>query len=98
MAYDEQKQKEEIREVFDKLFNQLNYIGSESEIQEILEEKLNNLHRTLRQSFFRGVIIPSIKLFAKHYEESNYDARNEDSCKLASELAKQLDSVYLPFI
>ena len=88
----------EISEILNSLFDVLNRMGSEQDVETALENVIHSQHRTLQQNFMRNMIIPSIRVFAKMGEEGWTDLRNEASCKLAGELHKIADNTGLPFV
>ena len=87
-----------IEEAVDTIMNEINSMGSEREVGEIIRDKVLQSHRTLQQRFFADVIIPIIQGFA---DNEFVDARNEVSkdvaCKLIN-LIKEKNMALLPFI
>jgi len=94
----DRKCKERIKDIIDKLFTELNRMGNERKVGEFVTEAIRYQHRTLQQNYFSNVILPSIKDFAKRYDEGQFDLRNEESCKLAKKIEPVVKDVYLPFI
>ena len=92
------KKVKEIKQIFSELFNELNFMGNEGNVQDALKEVLGEQHRTLQQNYFRYVIVPSIQVFADKQEKHFTDLRNEDSCELAQKLLPLAKNAYLPFI
>ena len=90
--------KKRIEKIFNELFNEVNYIGNEENVIDALKTVLQNQHRTLQQSFFRYVIVPSIKSFADKKRNNMFDLRNEASCELAEKLEPIVKDSHLPFI
>ena len=90
--------KEKAKATIQQLFNQLNMMGNGIEIEEALEEVLREEHRTLQQGFFRHVIVPSIKIFAKKQDEGMFDLRNEASVETAKKMMPIIEKAALPFI
>ena len=92
------KKVKEIKQIFSELFNELNFMGNEGNVQDALKEVLGEQHRTLQQNYFRYVIVPSIQVFADKQEKHFTDLRNEGSCELAQKLLPLAKNAYLPFI
>jgi len=86
------------RDALNSLFDALNKMGGDFEINEALKEVLAKQHRTLQQNFMRRIIVPSIQIFAQKQADGYYDLRNEASCKLAAELLPITKKAILPFI
>ena len=62
------------------------------------EQLCHHEHRTLQQSAF-GVMTECIKLWAKDWETSAFDARNEATCKAARLIMRDhADDLFLPHI
>lgn len=57
-------------------------------------EEMGREHRTLQQSFTR-LCMEWICYLA---QVEHYDARNEDSVKLAKEIVSKVDNIYLPMV
>jgi len=76
----------------EQLSDAINEMGFDAET---FAKVLANDHRTLQQGTMR-CMMAFVKLMAENYSNNFYDARNEASCKLASEIVK-IDS-YLPNI
>jgi len=87
-----------INQIVEDLFRELNKMGDEKEVGELVIEAIQKQHRTLQQNFFGQVLCPVILDFAKRYEEHKYDLRNEASCKCANELKDIVEKSYFPFI
>jgi len=75
LTWEEQKKqadmkcKERIRQIVSDLFNELNKMGNEQKVGEFVIDAIRYQHRTLQQNYFGHVILPSIKDFAKRYDE-----------------------------
>jgi len=93
-----EKQRVKINQFVEDLFRELNKMGDEKEVGELVIEAIQKQHRTLQQNFFGQVICPIILDFAKRYDEHRYDLRNEASCKCANELKDIVEKSYFPFI
>ena len=74
------------------LSNSVNEMGFD---YETFAQVLGSDHRTLQQNTMRA-FMAFCKELANHDEEEFYDARNEASCKLATEIVKLPN--YLPHI
>ena len=94
---DAQKVKE-IKQIFSKLFNEINHMGNESNVRNALSEVLGEQHRTLQQNYFRDVIVPSIQVFADKWDKHLMDLRNEASCELAKKMLPVVKDAPLPFV
>lgn len=94
----EERKRREIKDSISKLFDNLNKMGNEREIGELVVEEIRLQHRTLQQVFFGNVLKPVIMDFAKRHEENLYDLRNEAACKCASKLKGIMEESYFPFI
>ena len=92
------EQDEDTKVTLGLLFSQLNMMGNGKEIEQALEEVLRSEHRTLQQGFFRHVIVPSIRIFAKKMDEKAFDLRNEASCETAKKMMPIVEKALLPFI
>jgi len=88
----------EIKKIFNDLFNELNHMGNEGNVEDALSEILGEQHRTLQQNYFRHVIIPSIKIFSEKHNKKFTDLRNEASCELAKQILPLIKNAPLPFI
>lgn len=53
-----------IEEAVDTIMNEINCMGFEKEVGEIIRDKVLKSHNTLQQRFFADVIIPIIQGFA----------------------------------
>jgi len=93
----ERKQRE-IKDAIALLFGNLNKMGNEREIGELVVNEIRSQHRTLQQVFFGNVLKPVIMDFAKRDEENLHDLRNEAACKCATKLKGVLEESYFPFI
>lgn len=91
-------EKAQAKETLQKIFSQLNMIGSGRDFEAALEEVLTEEHRTLQQGFFRHLIVPSIRIFAKKKDERMFDLRNEASCEAAKKMMPVIKETALPFI
>ena len=89
---------QEIEQAIVTIFSWVNKYGYEKEVSQVILDEISNQHRTLQQNFMRVVLVPIINLFAEKYEKKYYDARNENTCKVCSELSKVLKDKYFPFI
>ena len=90
-----QKQTED---ALNSLFDALNKMGGEDQVQKGLEQVLGRQHRTLQQNYFRHIVVPSINIFAEKKSSGNFDLRNEASCALAGKLNPLVKDEGLPFI
>ena len=93
-----QEKTNEIIQILDNLFDELNHMGNEENVIDALNTVLSKQHRTLQQNFFRYVIVPSIKNFEEKYQQERYDLRNQASCELAHELYSHVEKSHLPFV
>jgi len=80
------------------LFDEINHLGNEHNIQQALAEVLAMQHRTLQQGWFRNIIVSSINIFAEKLASNSYDLRNEASCTLAKRLLPAINETAIPFI
>jgi hypothetical protein len=63
-----------------------------------LARYLTGVHRTLQQAIFR-MFVECLKIWADEYKRGRYDARNEVTCKLSSEILEKVrDLDAIPFI
>lgn len=92
------KKVKEIKKIFSELFNELNHMGNEVNVQDALNEVLGEQHRTLQQNYFRYVVVPSIQTFANKHDQNLTDLRNEASCELAKKLLPLVKDEPLPFV
>ena len=79
----------EMTDLMKKMIQQLNCIGGRSDAESVVAT-LRSTHRTLQQNFMREVILPAIYLFAWKHRNGWTDARNEETCKIAHEIAELL--------
>lgn len=68
-----------------------NYDGTDIRI---VLDKILSEHRTLQQMFVSRIVIPTIRILAKRYDEGWYDARNEMACKVCKEMWNTLAEMY----
>ena len=85
---------EVVEDSLEQIIRQLNVMGNDKEVESALVLGLANTHRTLQQSFFRSVIVPSIKFFAT----CDTDLRNEQASKTAKELMPIIEDAYFPHV
>ena len=64
------------------IFDELNIIGSENEIADIIAYFIIRQHRTLQQDYFR-VLLKVID----EYSKASYDIRNEDSINMCKDIS-----------
>jgi len=95
---DNDKLKNQVEEALNSLFDALNKMGGEKEVEAGLKNVLDRQHRTLQQNFMSHIIIPSIKIFADKNANGFKDLRNEASCELATKLLPIVKDAYLPFV
>ena len=63
-----------------------------------VEYIVHRTHRSLQQSVFR-LFYACIKEWSKCYEDHNYDPRNENTCRMCSEIVETMkDKDYLPLV
>ena len=94
----DRKCEERIDKIMFQLFLELNHIGNEEKVGQYVVNAIRRNHRMLQQNYFEHVILPSIKDFAKRYDEGNFDLRNEMSCRLAKKIEPVIKDAHLPFI
>jgi len=80
-----------MKQIVDELFNEINVIGKEDELSTQLHRLISQQHKTLQQSFIRIMY----QFFLK-YSANRYDPRNEGAVKFAEEISKM--KVFLPYI
>lgn len=84
--------------ILNSLFDQLNQMGGDKEIEAALKSVLHVQHRTLKQNFMRQIIVPSIRIFAEQDAKGYKDLRNEAACELATKLLPIVEKSPLPYI
>lgn len=85
------------KEMADMLTDFVNNFNTEPQ-KEFAETIVYRTHRTLQQSVF-GSFLMCIQLWAKMYDEGNYDLRNEETCKQAKQIMNLFDGQpYVPMI
>jgi hypothetical protein len=67
--------------------------------EEHFADMITSCHRTIQQNIFR-LFLPTIKKWARAYEENRYDLRNEDTVKTCKKMIDALgeEDLYLRFI
>ena len=79
------KRAEEVAEVLSNFVNSYNRTYFTSFVDNIT----HRTHRTLQQLIFR-LFYMCIKSWAVCYEKNEYDLRNEDTCRISSEIVEHL--------
>ena len=77
--------KERVETAAELLERSVNVMGG-GEDMEWLVNRMGNMHRTLIQSFAGKFIIPYVRKLALDYKNGYYDLRNEQVCKVCSEM------------
>lgn len=77
--------------------NFVNVMSNRKENAEFVNYIVHRTHRTLNQGLI-GLFVEVMKEQALTYEKGRFDARNEASGKLCSEIRPTLDNAYFPFI
>jgi c-di-AMP phosphodiesterase-like protein len=94
----EEESKEKVRQAVQTIIKEINCMGFEKTVGEVVIEEIGKTHRTLQQRFFADVLKPVILDFAKRGEEGWFDLRNEAACNTAKALKPVLEDSYFPFI
>ena len=94
----ETEKKEEVRQAVKTIIDNINAMGFEKEVGNIIVDEIGKTHRTLQQRFFADVLKPIILDFAERGEQGWFDLRNEASCNTAKALKPILDGSCFPFI
>jgi len=104
LTYEEQREirniktKKKVEQLISDLFDELNHMGNEEKIGQMVVDAIKRQHPTLQQNFFGHCLINIIKDFSDRYNKGWYDLRNEESCKTASKINPIIKDAYFPFI
>jgi len=93
----DQKDYEEACDALETLFNLVNR-GGHPVIEDAVTDAIKIQHRTLQQSFFRSIVMPSVNTFAELNESKFTDLRNESACECAAALKPIMDGHYMPLV
>jgi len=94
----ERARKANVKKAMELLMGELNIMGNDGLVSNVIKDELSNTHRTLQQGFFKGVIVPIVLWFNGQLEDGRYDLRNEDACQCAKKLTPILKDSYFRFI
>lgn len=75
----------------------LNILG-DTGFPDALKEFVPRMHRTLQQGLMRDFVVPILEVFAEQYENEDFDARNEATCKSAHSMKEVRDCYGYPTI
>ena len=92
------KSKDAIKEAMEVLIHEVNKMGNDNLVGQVVKEELANAHRTLQQGFFKDIIVPVILQFSEQKENGYFDLRNEDTCNCAEKLKPILEESYFRYI
>jgi len=93
------REKTKQQEEFVKQFSSaVNLFMSPDEMQDLAEAICRD-HPTLQQNKMR-LFVEMLRIWADHYEKGIFDLRSEATCKLASEILKNVDPdlLYMPSV
>ena len=92
------------QEIAAEIVDALSRAGNQARRRDVAEilEAVSRLHRTEQQNLGR-LIFSLLGSWSRDYENGNYDARNEATCKMAFAMVKGLpedvrDNFWLPYI
>jgi len=89
---------DKVKEAIQTIISELNMMGNENLVKDVIKEELSKTHRTLQQGFFRNVIASAIFQYAEFKKNGRFDLRNEDACNCAEKLEPILKDYYFRFI
>ncbi len=94
----ELKSFKEVQDAVEVIFQNINHMGNEHNVEEAVISVLEHTHPTLKQLYFKHIILASIKYFNGLYKQNFYDLRDEATCKTSNEMMPIVDKAMIPFI